>query len=156
MFITYDAYKAKGWEDYEGTAWSVVERYGHTPWFQVSYMATPPHQQRFTSVLLARDVHALAHILTLQDDNAHVISVQVVLPSWMTGKPAWSMQQLIEVKCLHDNDGVPVMRYLVEGGQSYFESTSEAVLTSFSGHSHVIYRDASVSQSQAGERLAWT
>ena len=152
MFITYDAYMSKDLEDDDRTAWNIVQRCGHTPWFQVGYMGTLHDRERFTCALLARDLYALAYILKLQDDDNQVVSVQVVLPSWITGEPAWCMRQLVEVKCLRDNDGVPVVHYTVESGQTYLECTSEAVLLRFPGHPHVIYHDAPMGERPA-ERL---
>lgn len=147
MFLTYDGALSTDLIDGR-TAWQIVERHGQTPWFHISFL-TKKDKKGFACVILAADIHELAQVLDLPEDNGGVVNVQVVLPSWMTGKSAWCMRQLVEVKCTRDRDGVPVTYYMVAGGRTYSERTNDAVLMHFPDGPHVIYNEASLWQSQA-------
>lgn len=100
--------------------WLYMLRRQHTPWFHLgAYDQTTGNGEEYV-VLMLDSIRALEAVLTR--DDYWVLSVQVVMPSYMNGKDGWSMEPLSELTYTLDNDGMQVAIYRTKSGATYQHS----------------------------------
>ncbi|MNW04065.1 hypothetical protein D3C71_2000960 [compost metagenome] len=76
-------------------------------------------------------IRALEAVLTR--DYYRVVSVQIVMPSYVSGKDGWSMEPLSELIYALDGDGMPVVVYRTKSGGTYQHSAGRPLDTPNSG-----------------------
>ncbi|MNZ42804.1 hypothetical protein D3C78_603870 [compost metagenome] len=111
--------------------WFWATRKEHTPWFHLGAYDPDASAGADYTVLMLDSIRALEAVLTR--DYYRVVSVQIVMPSYVSGKDGWSMEPLSELIYALDGDGMPVVVYRTKSGGTYQHSAGRPLDTPNSG-----------------------
>jgi len=101
--------------------WHSVSRLLKTHWYHVTVRAE--ENGRSTELALMIDgEQKLQHMLIAQDAQISITDIQVVTPSHMNAKGAWSMEPLVKVTVGIDSNGCEACVLEVESGAVYHNS----------------------------------
>jgi hypothetical protein len=101
--------------------WHSVSRLLKTHWYHVTVRAQ--ENGRSTELALMIDgEQKLQHMLIAQDAQISITDIQVVTPSHMNAKGAWSMEPLVKVTIGIDSNGCEACVLEVESGAVYHNS----------------------------------
>ena len=101
--------------------WHAVSRLLKTHWYHVTVRAK--ENGRSTELALMVDgEQKLQRMLVTQDEQAFITDIQVVTPSHMNARGAWSMEPLAKVTIGMDSDGCEACLLEVESGAVYHNS----------------------------------
>ena len=101
--------------------WHAVSRLLKTHWYHVIVRAE--ENGRSTELALMIDgEQKLQHMLVAQDAQISITDVQVVTPSHMNARGAWSMEPVAKVTIGIDSDGCEACLLEVESGAVYHNS----------------------------------
>ncbi len=101
--------------------WLYTSRRQNTPWFHVGAYAQANGIVDHYTILMIDNIRALEVILTRNEYL--VVAIQVVIPSYMSGKDGWHMEPLSELEYRLDSDGMQVAVYRMKGGRTYRHSS---------------------------------
>lgn len=106
----------------EGVAqWHSVSRLLKTHWYHVTVRAEENGRSTELAFMIDGE-QKLQHMLVAQDAQISITDVQVVTPSYMNTKGAWSMEPLAKVSVGMDRDGCEACVFEVENGAVYHNS----------------------------------
>lgn len=101
--------------------WHSVSRLLKTHWYHLTVRAV--ENGRSTELALMVDgEQKLERMLVAQDEHAFITDIQVVTPSHMNARGAWSMEPLVKVTIGIDSDGCEACLLEVESGAVYHNS----------------------------------
>jgi hypothetical protein len=100
--------------------WFLATRREHTPWFHLGAYDQDASPGADYTVLMLDTIRSLEAVLTW--DFYKVVSVQIVMPGYVSGKDGWSMEPLSELVYTLDSDGMPIAVYRTRSGTTYQHS----------------------------------
>jgi hypothetical protein len=103
--------------------WHTVSRLLKTHWYHLTLRAEENGRSTELAFMIDGE-QKLQHILVAQDSHISITDIQVMTPSYMNAKGAWSMEPLAKVTIGVDSDGCEACLLEVEGGAVYHNSHS--------------------------------
>lgn len=99
--------------------WQFVELEVQHPWFYFE-LVRDYGDDIVGSMLMIPTVPILQQMLLELDERSWFAQAHLMSPSYLTGKPGWVMEALVEVSLVHDDLGmIDGCIYRVEGGGCY-------------------------------------
>ncbi|WP_224790566.1 hypothetical protein [Pseudomonas fluorescens] len=99
--------------------WQFVEMEVHHPWFYFE-LVRDYGDDIVGSMLMIPTVPILQQMLLELDERSWFAQAHLISPSYLTGKPNWIMEPLLEVSLVHDDSGtIDGCIYRVESGACY-------------------------------------
>lgn len=99
--------------------WSFVEQDMAWPWFYLQ-LVEDDGGELFRSMLMVPTPVLLEQVVAAKSDHAWIEQAQLVTPSHINDTGRWTMEPLLEVSLILDEQGLEVgYRYRVAGGQAY-------------------------------------
>ena len=99
--------------------WSFIEQDAAWPWFYLQ-LVEEDGGELFRSMLMVPTPVQLEQVVAVKDDHAWIEQAQLVTPSHINDTERWTMEPLLEVSLILDDQGLELgYRYRVEGGREY-------------------------------------
>lgn len=100
-----------------GMSWYWAARSRHSPWFHLGAHDQFAGTDKGYVVLMLDSIRALEAALVASDYR--VVSLQAVMPGYMTGKAGWTMEPLSELIYTLDIDGMPIAECCLKDGSTH-------------------------------------
>ncbi|MBD8682320.1 hypothetical protein [Pseudomonas sp. CFBP 13719] len=145
MFRTLDEHQAgiPGMLGEGLSHWHEVSRVLKTHWYHVTLRGQ--HDGRSIELSLMVDSEPwLQKLLVSQDEDAGIIDIQVMTPSWMNGGKRWQMEPLAKVTHGEDKAGCSVFLIEVESGATYHTSHNPGFSSNLLTNLRPIFRSSMI------------